>query len=145
MFDYVLTGPISAVNAGLNLVELMNQTAGYLHYSQLPVSPPHAAALFAVAVIVYFWWTNTVGIPFSSDKALPIMQIKTVMVVILIGWCILTIVNNGFQPVPPPTMANLKFSNDAVGWLKGTIAPTFTAIAILIGLGHSLLAMSCNW
>jgi Amino acid permease len=29
-----------------------------------------------------------------------------------------------------------------LGWLQGTLAPTITAIAILIGLGHSLLAMS---
>lgn len=70
------------------------------------------------------------------------MQITTVMVVVLIGWCVLTIATKGYQPVPAPTLANLKFSDDALGWLKGTIAPTFTVIAILIGLGHSLLAMS---
>src|SRR5208282_3812688 len=29
-----------------------------------------------------------------------------------------------------------------LGWLKGTIAPKITFIAILVGLGHSLLAMS---
>jgi Amino acid permease len=37
---------------------------------------------------------------------------------------------------------NLKFSNDALGWLKGTAWPAFTAVAILIGFGHSILAMS---
>ena len=31
MFDYVLTGPISAVSAGLYLGGLVNQVAGYLH------------------------------------------------------------------------------------------------------------------
>src|SRR5450432_2860245 len=34
MFDYVLTGPISAVSAGLYLVGLLNQTAVYFHYSK---------------------------------------------------------------------------------------------------------------
>ncbi len=142
MFDYVLTGPISAVSAGLYLIGLINQSADYLHYPKIPISAPYAAALFALGVTVYFWWTNTVGVPFSSGKALKIMQITTVMVVILIGWCLLTIFLKGSQPIPPPTMQNLKFSNDALGWLKGTVAPTITAIAILIGLGHSLLAMS---
>jgi amino acid transporter len=142
MFDYVLTGPISAVSAGLYLVGLINQTAGYFHYPKIPLPTPWFAALFAVAVTVYFWWTNTVGVPFSSGKALRIMQVTTVMVVILIGWCILTIFQKGYQPVPVPTLVNLKFGSDALGWLKGTVAPTITAIAILIGLGHSLLAMS---
>ena len=36
----------------------------------------------------------------------------------------------------------MKFSDDALGWLKGTIWPGFTAIAILVGFGHSILAMS---
>jgi amino acid transporter len=142
MFDYVLTGPISAVSAGLYLAGLLNQTADYLHYPKIPFSTPWFAALFAIAVTVYFWWTNTVGIPFSSGKALRIMQITTVMVVILVGWCLLTIFQKGYQPVPAPMLANLKFSGTALGWLKGTVAPTITAIAILIGLGHSLLAMS---
>src|SRR5205085_10001163 len=34
------------------------------------------------------------------------------------------------------------FSDDALGWLKGTVWPMFTAVAILIGFGHSILAMS---
>ncbi len=39
-------------------------------------------------------------------------------------------------------LQNLQFSDDALGWLKGTIWPTFTAVAILMGFGHSILAMS---
>src|ERR1700744_2859838 len=49
---------------------------------------------------------------------------------------------NGFQPVPLPIKENLHLGEESVGWLKGTVAPTITAVAILIGLGHSLLAMS---
>jgi hypothetical protein len=98
--------------------------------------------LFAIAVTIYFWWTNTVGVPFSSGKALRIMQVTTVMVVILIGWRLLTMFTKGYQPVPAPVLANLKSGGNALGWLKGTAAPTIALIAILIGLGHSLLAMS---
>jgi nucleotide-binding universal stress UspA family protein len=39
-------------------------------------------------------------------------------------------------------MKNMHFAPDALGWLKGTVAPKITFIAILVGLGHSLLAMS---
>ena len=46
------------------------------------------------------------------------------------------------QPVPPPLPANLHFSDEALGWLKGTAAARTVFIAILVGLGHSLLAMS---
>src|SRR5262249_24252349 len=64
------------------------------------------------------------------------------MVVVLISWCVIPIFTKGWQPVPAPVVANLHFSDDALGWLKGTVAPSITFIAILIGLGHSLLAMS---
>jgi len=46
------------------------------------------------------------------------MQITTLMVVILIAWCVVTILAKGFQPVPLPTRVNLKFGSDALGWLK---------------------------
>jgi amino acid transporter/nucleotide-binding universal stress UspA family protein len=142
MFDYVLTGPISAVSAGLYLGGLINETGEYLKMPGLHVHPPYFAAGFAAIVTVYFWRKNIIGIHESSEKALRIMQITTVMVVILIGWCLLTIFRNGYQPVPLPTLANLHFSKDGLGWLRGTVAPSITIIAIMVGLGHSLLAMS---
>ena len=70
------------------------------------------------------------------------MQLTTVMVIILIAWCLITIVKRRCVPVPWQALENIHFSDDALGWLKGTIAPSITAIAILIGLGHSLLVMS---
>ena len=142
MFDYVLTGPISGVSAGLYLAGLINEGAEYLHRPDLQVPPPYFAAGFAIVVTLYFWRKNVIGIHESSEKAMRIMQITTVMVVILIVWCGLTIARRGYFPVPAPTMANLHFSDDALGWLKGTAAPSITLIAILVGLGHSLLAMS---
>ena len=142
MFDYVLTGPISAVSAGLYLGGLINEVGEWLHIAGMKVYPPYFAAGFAVVVTLYFWRKNIIGIHESSTKALRIMQITTTMVVILIVWCLATILKNGYQPVPLPTLENLHFNPDALGWLKGTVAPSITAIAILIGLGHSLLAMS---
>ena len=43
------------------------------------------SVVFALAVTIYFWWQNTKGIQESSEKALRVMQITTVMVVILLG------------------------------------------------------------
>jgi amino acid transporter len=142
MFDYVLTGPISAVSAGLYLGGLLNEIGERMSWPGLHFNPPHFAAIFAAAVTLYFWRKNIIGIHESSEKALRIMQVATVMVVVLIGWCLLTIARNGYQPVPLPTRANLHFGPDALGWLKGTVAPSITVIAIMVGLGHSLLAMS---
>lgn len=141
MFDYVLTGPISGVSAGLYLAGLLNELSDYLHFGwHIPAA--YFAAGFAVMCTVYFWRKNTIGIHESSEKALRIMQITTVMVVMLIVWCMVTIVVKGYQPVPLPIRSNIHFSDDALGWLKGTVAPSITFIAIFIGLGHSLLAMS---
>jgi len=142
MFDYVLTGPISGVSAGLYLGGLINEISEHLHQPGLHVHPPYFAAVFAAAVTLYFWRKNIMGMHESSEKALRIMQIATGMVVVLIIWCIATILKNGYQPVPFPTLQTLRFTDDSVGWLKGTVAPSITVIAIMIGLGHSLLAMS---
>lgn len=141
MFDYVLTGPISGVTAGLYLAGLLNELSVYLHWGwQIPGQ--YFAAGFAILICLYFWWKNIIGIHESSEKALRIMQITTVMVVMLIVWCLVTIIVKGYQPVPLPTRANIHFSDSALGWLRGTVAPSITFIAILVGLGHSLLAMS---
>src|SRR5581483_3377160 len=142
MFDYVLTGPISAVSAGLYLAGLVNEIADYTHLAYLHVPPDVFAGGFALIATVYFWWQNIIGIHESSEKALKIMQITTVMVVMLILWCVLTMALKGFQPVPLPIRGNIHYGPGALGWLQGSVLPTITAIAIVIGLGHSLLAMS---
>jgi amino acid transporter len=142
MFDYILTGPISGVSAGLYLVGLLNELLHYAHYQYtLPVNA--TAAAFAVAVTIYFWWENVKGIRESSEKALRIMYVTTVMVVIMVAWCIYALVTRGAHLPPLPTLKTLTYSGDALGWLKHTSLPyTIAAIGILIGLGHSVLAMS---
>src|SRR5438477_11896401 len=119
MFDYVLTGPISAVSAGLYLAGLINETAQHSRFLTVRLPPQLFAAGFAILVTLYFWHTNRVGIPFSSGKALGIMQITAGMVVILIAWCLYTIHRHGAQPIPAPIMSNFKFSEEALGWLRG--------------------------
>jgi amino acid transporter len=142
LFDYVLTGPISGVSAGQYIAGLTNDV---LRRSGVSLSLPlnATAAFVAIVITCYFWWRNTQGIHESSDDALRIMKVVTVMVVLMIAWCGLTLAVRGGGPLPPaPVPANLHFSDDALGWLKGTIWPAFTAVAILMGFGHSILAMS---
>jgi amino acid transporter len=142
MFDYVLTGPISGVSAGLYLAGLLDELAELFHHPEWRVNPRLFASVFAVSVVLYFWRKNVIGMHESSQKALRIMQLTTVMVVMLIVWCPLTLLFKETQPVPFPTVETIKFDDTALGWLKGTVLPSFTAIAMVIGLGHSLLALS---
>jgi amino acid transporter len=143
LFDYVLTGPISGVSAGLYIAGLMNDVMHRYGWTTRSLPTGETAAFIAVLITVYFWWRNTQGIHESSDDALRIMKVTTVMVVLMILWCGYTLIYRGGGQLPPaPVLHNLKFSDDALGWLKGTIWPAFTAIAILVGFGHSILAMS---
>jgi amino acid transporter len=142
MFDYILTGPISGVSAGLYLAGLINETADLLRSPSMKVHPQYFAAFFTILVTLYFWRKNLIGMHESSQKALRIMQITTVMVVILIVWCIVTVLHRGFNPVPFPTLENIHFNKGAVGWLKDSFWIHIPVIAVLIGMGHSVLAMS---
>jgi amino acid transporter len=167
MFDYILTGPISGVSAGQYITGLMNElltvaydgrwlppaltvlmpadplhhlAARYVAY-QFPMN--HTAAVFAAVVTIYYWWQNIKGIEESSGKALRVMQITTAMVIILLLWGVFSVMVRGAQLPPPPTASNLKFSDDALGFLKGTkLVPLFGLFGILMAFGHSVLAMS---
>jgi amino acid transporter len=145
MFDYILTGPISGVAAGQYLGGLLSELAQHAHlsgaFSGGAIS--RIATGFAIVVTLYFWWENTKGIPESSEKALHIMKLVTVMVVLLIGWCTYTAIVR-HSPLPPlPYPRNLKLAPSALGWLVHSSLPhMFGIIAIFIALGHSVLAMS---
>jgi amino acid transporter len=140
--DYILTGPISSVSAGQYLGHLLNEISEMMQ-QPLHINPNHFAAVFGIVVTGYFWWSNTKGIHESSGKALRIMQITTVMVVILLVWCPITLLIRGDANLPPaPSPANLDFSEDAVGWLSGTFWIQIPFVMMIVGLGHSLLAMS---
>jgi amino acid transporter len=142
MFDFILTGPISGVSAGLYLAGIINETADLLHSQSFKVNPPYFSAFFTIIVTLYFWRKNVIGMHESSQKALRIMQLTTIMVVTLIVWCLITIFQRGYSPVPFPTLENMHFTDETLGWLKGTFATKITFVVMLIGLGHSVLAMS---
>ena len=89
MFDYILTGPISSVSAGLYLAGLADDLTGW---GITKTTQEHIAALIALLVTLYFWRVNIRGIHESSDKALKIMGATTVMAVVMIVWCSATLV-----------------------------------------------------
>lgn len=155
MFDYILTGPISGISAGQYVTGLINElllvmhTHGWLppalggQFNQpLQFDPNHVSVLIAVVATTYYWWENIKGIEESSDKALRVMQITTVMVIILLGWGSYTILVRGAHLPPPPIPANLNFSTDALGFLRGRGLEMFGYFGILMAFGHSVLAMS---
>lgn len=156
MFDYVLTGPISGVSAGQYVVGLLNGVIRHLsaHHefsrfllaadgSSRLLSVNGTSAALAALITIYFWWQNTKGIEESSDKALKVMQITTVMVVILLGWGFYSVAHFGAYLPPLPTPGNLHFSQDALGFLKHTgFVRSLGLFGVLMAFGHSVLAMS---
>lgn len=139
VFDYMLTGPISAVSAGQYLGFLLNQLTGDRYHIDVNTF----AAGVAVIVTIYFWYQNLKGVHESSGKALRIMQITTVMVVIILFWAPLTIALRGQWALPPaPVVENLHFSEHGQGFLFGTAWLQVPFIAIIAAFGHSLLSMS---
>jgi amino acid transporter/nucleotide-binding universal stress UspA family protein len=160
MFDYILTGPISGVSAGQYIAGLLNDTAVTMDtHGWIPRAvhnifggTPHfnvnwISVVVALAVTAYFWHENIKGIHESSEKALRVMQIVTVMVVILLGWSAFTLVKSGYQPVPLPFPENLHFSKESLGFLKNSfpeqsLSRMFGVLGILMAFGHSVLAMS---
>ena len=142
LFDYVLTGPISAVSAGQYLAGFIKDMGVYLH-RPLHFSDDHFAAGLAVIVVLYFWWKNTQGMHESSQKALQIMAITTVMVVILLIWCTITVLRAPVQLPPNPLHAGVvPLNKESLGWLNGTWFSHITWIILFVGFGHSVLAMS---
>src|ERR1044072_1839466 len=156
IFDFILTGPISGVSAGLYLAGLGDEVFELMGYSY-HLDKNFLAMIFALVITLYFWWRNIKGIHESSDDALKIMYITTVMVVIMIFWSVITLIDRGGQLPPFPFPHNLNFSGEALGWLKSLslfqstgesykIAPTapryLALFGIVIAFGHSILAMS---
>src|SRR6202790_3634930 len=101
MFDYILTGPTSGVSAGQYIM-------GLILDSILIVNPDFkisdegkdlikrwGSVVIACAVTVYFFRQNLIGIHESSGKALKIMIATTVMAVVMILWCLVTLVVQG--------------------------------------------------
>jgi amino acid transporter len=158
MFDYILTGPISGVSAGQYITGLMNElltvanSSHWLppalldaHHHPFQFDMNYTSAVFAAAVTIYYWWQNVKGIEESSGKALRVMQVTTVMVMILLLWGTYSVLMTpGIHLPPSPIPAHLRFSSDALGFLKGApqLLPMLGLFGILMAFGHSILAMS---
>jgi amino acid transporter len=155
MFDYILTGPISGVSAGQYITGLLNELISVanqwhwlppalidVHNNPIQLNMDYTSALLAAAVTIYYWWQNIKGIEESSDKALRVMQITTVMVIVLLLWGCYSVAIRGAHFPPSPIPSHFHFSNDALGFLKGRGLPIFGLFGVLMAFGHSILAMS---
>src|SRR6266568_1219051 len=145
LFDYVLTGPLSSVVAGEYLAGFIEDTARYAGHPLRHFPENAFAAVFGILVTLYFWWKNTQGMHESSQKAVQIMSITTVMVVILIVWCVVTLFHVPFQVPPNPLKYGIILNRESLGWLsplKGSWLSHLTMFILLLGFGHSVLAMS---
>src|SRR5437899_7692756 len=79
----------------------------------------------------------------SSQKAMQIMIITTVMVVILIVWCVITVFRVPIQIPPNPLHPGVvSLTKESLGWLYGTWISRLTLVILFVGFGHSVLAMS---
>jgi amino acid transporter len=157
MFDYILTGPISAVSAGQYMVGLFLDMANLIlrHFNHPPINVSSnevkhlvdaGTVVLAIFITVYFWRLNIVGIHESSDKALRIMQLTTVMGILIIAWSILTIFMKHLAVEAPPlhpvfTDTGIGGNESSKGWLE-SFPRLLGAIGILVAFGHTLLAMS---
>ena len=132
MFDYVLTGPTSGVSAGQYIMGLILQFIGLLmpdfyKAAQLDRQNPGefgeavirwGSVLLAVLTTLYFLRQNLLGLHESSDKSLKIMYATTVMAVIMIVWCGITLAVRGpSQSVPfwPDLHAKVEHAEIAAG------------------------------
>ena len=144
LFDYVLTGPISAVSAGQYLAGFIEDIATYTGHPFRHFPENGFAAVFGALVVIYFWRKNIQGMHESSQKAVQIMVITTVMVVMLILWCTFTILRGGPIHIPPNPLhpGVVLLNKESLGWLNGTWLSHLMWIIVFVGFGHSVLAMS---
>ncbi|HTU88504.1 MAG TPA: amino acid permease [Gemmataceae bacterium] len=177
MFDYILTGPISAVSGGQYIIGLILEIVA--RWFKMEIDPDTrdlwkrlGSVLIATAVTVYFFRKNIIGIHESSEKALKIMIITTIMGVIMLSWCGVTLavsgvaknkdgVPNTVSPTPdfkPHFNPITEEYEDPTGFLKhAPVAGKLRdlsgkpgvdwlglvgALGIFIAFGHSILAMS---
>ena len=164
MFDYILTGPISGVSAGQYLIGLIGELTGWeVSQTQMELG----SAGICILITLYFWRVNTRGIHESSDKALKIMGATTVMGVIMVGWCLVTLAMHPEKAHLPTMVPDLSVKADIPDALGHPLDPVgfmgrtplggelhamnpghvnwlslVGVIGILVAFGHSILAMS---
>jgi amino acid transporter/nucleotide-binding universal stress UspA family protein len=168
MFDFILTGPISGVSAGQYIIGLLNEMLERFGGNRA-IDMRFGSVLIAVAITLYFWRVNVQGIHESSDRALKIMGATTIVAVIMLVWCVVTMIlrpetthlppwepdlGKKFDAQGQPLLDPLGKQIDPLGWIGQTaigdaLRPGRVRWSSLIGLfglliafGHSILAMS---
>lgn len=167
LFDYVLTGPISSVAAGQYVSGLILELASLLtgHPVTREAHTTFAnltAMMLAVVVTLYFYRLNLIGIHESSDKALKILKVTTVMAVLVLGWGLVTLCWQGPRnhvPLLPDLTAKMNYTlgglHSPLGFIENTSLghalaklrgnQFFSLLGVLglfVAFGHSILAMS---
>lgn len=167
LFDYVLTGPISSVSAGQYVIGLLCELFSLVTGQQIDLATRTALShggsmLIAVAVTLYFFRQNLLGIHESSDKALKIMIATTIMAVVVLSWGLATLAIDGPRnalPWAPDLSPKMNYAlghpESPLGFLEGTSFGNALAslqggqflsllglFGILLAFGHSILAMS---
>lgn len=165
MFDYILTGPISSVSAGQYIMGLLFELLKQMGWGTLDPALQASlrawgSVLIAIVITLYFYRQNILGIHESSEKALKIMILTTIMGAIMIGWCLLTLIiegpKNSLAFLPDyHAQAHVEGHANALGFLAGTsVGNAITQLSgvnwwsfigflgFFIAFGHSILAMS---
>lgn len=138
IFDYLLTGPISSVSAGLYIAALLKILLPHIGISW-NISDRLLAMIFSISVILYFWRENIKGVQESADKNVKIILFVGFVGIILFFWSLFTIWQKGFT-LPE---FKLNFTDEALGWAKDIswLKPV-GLIGIIMAFGHSILALS---
>lgn len=138
VFDYILTGPISSISAGLYIAYLIKSLLP-LAGLELDFSHSLLAVVFASAVTIWFWRENIKGVKESGETNVRIVSFVAVIALVLLVWSGLTVYLRGVS-LPP---FKLEFSDYALGWAKDVswLKP-LGMIGILMAFGHSILALS---
>lgn len=138
MFDYVVTGPISAISAGHYLSGLLS-SALPLAGIDWHINSNLTAVVFALTVTVYFWRENIKGIEESSDSSAKIVGYISVVGAILLVWSGVTVWQRGLT-LPG---FELSFNEESLGWAaKIDWLKPIGMMGIIMAFGHSVLAMS---
>ncbi len=148
MFDYILTGPTSGVSAGQYIVGLVLDGIAIWN-PQWRVADPDTrdtiknwgAVIIACGITLYFFRQNLIGIHESSGKALKIMMATTIMAVVILAWCGLTLAIQGpansvwrapnlSDKVQYELAARYKISDDTVISLRNAEVPELVRDAL---------------
>lgn len=139
LFDFILTGPISGISAGQYIAGLINSVFEIFNISA-HIGDDGFSILFAIGIIVYFWYQNTKGIEDSGEKNVYILKFSVITCALVTVWAIITLFIKDNITLPP---FKPEFNTVSLGWAdKIPFLKTVGFLGVLMALGHSVLALS---